>query len=105
MLFKTTMVVLGAKSSKGDYNGVPYDSTTIFYKADLQEGDNFAGEIGEQLKWGTSANFEKIKGLTFPIIAEATLQQVSNGKSMITIIKDLVPEKTQALPNQPHKTA
>ena len=95
MLFKSTMVVLGAKSSKGEYNGNPYDSTTIFYKADLQEGDNFAGEIGEQLKWGTSANFQKIKDLTFPLVAEATLQQVSNGKSMITIIKDLVPEKPQ----------
>lgn len=105
MLFKTTMVVLGAKSSKGDYNGVAYDSTTIFYKADLQEGDNFAGEIGEQMKWGTSSNFEKIKGLTFPLVAEATVQQVSNGKSMITIIKDLVPEKTQTQPNQSQKLA
>ena len=39
MLFKTQMVVLGAKSSKGEYNGRPYDSTTIFFHADLQDGD------------------------------------------------------------------
>ncbi|MFX3620835.1 MAG: hypothetical protein ACE3JT_06300 [Acinetobacter radioresistens] len=92
MLFKTTMVVLGAKSSKGEYNGRPFDSTTLFYKADLQDGDNFVGEVGEQIKWGTSANFEKIKHLDFPLIAEATLEQVSNGKTMLTIVKDLVPQ-------------
>jgi len=92
MLFKTTMVVLGAKSSKGEYNGRPFDSTTLFYKADLQDGDNFVGEVGDQIKWGTSANFEKIKHLDFPLIAEATLEQVSNGKTMLTIVKDLVPQ-------------
>lgn len=92
MLFKTTMVVLGAKSSKGEYNGRLFDSTTLFYKADLQDGDNFVGEVGEQIKWGTSANFEKIKHLDFPLIAEATLEQVSNGKTMLTIVKDLVPQ-------------
>lgn len=96
MLFKTTMLVLGAKSSKGEYNGRSFDSTTIFFKADLQDGDNFVGEVGEQMKWGTSANFEKIKHLQFPLTAEATLEQVSNGKTMMTIIKDLVPEKSNA---------
>lgn len=94
MLFKTDMIVLGAKSSKGEYNGRPFDSTTVFFKADLQEGDNFAGEVGEQMKWGASANFDKIKDLEFPIVVEATLEQVSNGKSMTTIIKDLVPKSS-----------
>lgn len=93
MLFKTQLVVLGAKSSKGEYNGRPYDSTTIFFQADLQDGENYCGQVGEQLKWGTSENFEKIKNLEYPLQAEATLEQVSNGKSMITIIKDLVPVK------------
>lgn len=93
MQFKTTMTVLGAKSSKGDYQGKPYDSTTVFYKADLQEGDNFAGEVGEQIKWGTSENFKKIKDLEFPLNAEVTLEQVSNGKNSTLIILDLVPHK------------
>ncbi len=30
MQFKTEMIILGAKSSKGDFNGKPYDSTTVF---------------------------------------------------------------------------
>jgi hypothetical protein len=93
MLFKSTIIVLGAKSSKGNFNGVAFDSTTIFYKADLQEGDNFVGEVGESIKWGTSDNFEKIKGLEFPLSADVVLQQVSNGKNTTTIIKELVPQK------------
>lgn len=96
MQFKTTVVVLGAKASKGEYNGKPYDSTTVFFQTDLQEGDNFCGQVGESLKWGTSANFEKIKNLEYPLQAELAMEQVSNGKSMVTIIKDLIPVKPTA---------
>ena len=101
MQFKTQLVVQGAKGSKGEYNGKPYDSTTVFFQADLQEGDNFCGQVGESLKWGTSANFEKIKHLEYPLQAELTMEQVSNGKNMVTIIKDLVPVKQS--PVQPVK--
>lgn len=99
MQFKTIMTVLGAKSSKGDYQGKPYDSTTVFYKADLQEGDNFAGEVGEQIKWGTSENFKKIKDLEFPLNADVVLEQVSNGKNSTLIILDLIPHKQGTKPN------
>ena len=95
MLFKTQMTVLGAKSSKGSFEGKAYDSTTVFYQADLQEGENFAGQLGVSIKWGTSANFEKIKNLSYPFNAEATLEQVSNGSTTTLIVKDLVPEKIQ----------
>ena len=95
MLFKTQMTVLGAKSSKGSFEGKAYDSTTVFYQADLQEGENFAGQLGVSIKWGTSVNFEKIKNLSYPFNAEATLEQVSNGSTTTLIVKDLVPEKIQ----------
>ncbi len=95
MLFKTFMTVLGAKSSKGSFEGKAYDSTTVFYQADLQEGENFAGQLGVSIKWGTSVNFEKIKNLSYPFNAEATLEQVSNGSTTTLIVKDLVPEKIQ----------
>lgn len=93
MQFKSQMVVMGAKSSKGDYQGVAYDKTIIYYKADLQDGDNFVGEIGEEIRWGTSANFEKIKNLEFPLVADVTMEQVSNGKSSMLVLLDLVPQK------------
>lgn len=101
MQFKSHMVVMGAKSSKGDYQGVAYDKTIIYYKADLQDGDNFVGEIGEEIRWGTSANFEKIKDLEFPLVADVTMEQVSNGKSSMLVLLDLVPQKQAA----PAKTA
>lgn len=97
MQFKSTMVVLGAKSSKGEYNGRPYDSTLIFYQSDLQDGDNFVGQVGESIKWGTSANFEKIKTLEFPLVADVIMEQVSNGKTSALVLLDLVPQKSSTL--------
>lgn len=100
-LLKSTIVVLGAKSSKGDFQGVPYDSTTIFYQADLQEGENFAGQLGEKMKWGTSENFQKIKGLEYPFTADVVLQQASNGANSTLIIKELIPLKVPVAQAQP----
>lgn len=93
MLFKSTITVLGAKSSKGTFEGKAYDSTTIFYQSDLQEGENFAGQVGVSIKWGTSLNFQKVKDLVFPFNADVSMEQVSNGSSQTLILKDLVPEK------------
>lgn len=98
MLFKSNITVLGAKSSKGTFEGNNYDSTTVFYQSDLQEGENFAGQVGVSIKWGTSANFEKIKNLDFPFNADVTMEQVSNGNKQTLILKDLVPEKASTAP-------
>lgn len=95
MQFKTQLVVLGAKSSKGEYNGRPFDSTTVFYQAQLQEGENFAGQVGADYKWGTSANFEKIKNQKFPFTADCVLEQFSNGKTTVIILKELTPVPQQ----------
>jgi len=94
MQFESTIVVLGAKSSKGDYNGRPYDSTKVFAQSELQQGENFAGFVSTEYTWGTSFNFDRIKGLEYPFKAKAVMQIVSNGKDSKTILLDLVPEKT-----------
>lgn len=95
MQFKSQISVLGAKSSQGDYNGKPYDSTTIYYEVELQEGENFIGSVGESIKWGKSDNFNKFKsltkGLTFPVLCDAVIQIVSNGKDTSQILLDLKP--------------
>ncbi|MCO8103924.1 hypothetical protein FK538_06900 [Acinetobacter indicus] len=93
MQFETTVIVLGAKASKGEYNGRPFDSTKVFYQSDLQEGENFAGFVSTEVTWGTSFNFERIKNLEFPFSAKAKMQSVSNGKDSKIIMLDLVPEK------------
>ena len=94
MQFETTIVVLGAKASKGEFNGRAYDSTKVFAQSELQEGENFAGFVSTEYSWGTSFNFERIKGLEYPFKAKATMKSVSNGKASKTILVDLVPEKT-----------
>ena len=94
MLLKSNVIVRGARPSKGDYNGRAYDSTKVFAQSELQEGENFAGFVSTEYSWGTSFNFERIKGIEYPFKAKAVMQIVSNGKDSKTIMLDLVPEKT-----------
>ena len=94
MQFESTIVVLGAKASKGEFNGRAYDSTKVFAQSELHEGENFAGFVSTEYSWGTSFNFERIKGIEYPFKAKAVMQIVSNGKDSKTIMLDLVPEKT-----------
>ena len=94
MQFETTIVILGAKASKGEYNGRPFDSTKVFEQAELQQGENFAGFVSTEYLWCILFNFERIKGLDFPFSAKAKMQVVSNGKTSTTVMLDLVPEKT-----------
>ena len=94
MLLKSNVIVRGARPSKGDYNGRAYDSTKVFAQSELQEGENFAGFVSTEYTWGTSFNFERIKGLDFPFSAKAKMQVVSNGKTSTTVMLDLIPEKT-----------
>ena len=54
MQFESTIVVLGAKASKGEFNGRAYDSTKVFAQSELQEGENFAGFVSTEYSWGTS---------------------------------------------------
>ena len=94
MQFESTIVVLGAKASKGEYNGRPFDSTKIFAQAELQEGENFAGFVSTDYTWGTSFNFERIKGLKYPCKAKATMKSESNGKDSKTILVNKKKKKT-----------
>ena len=55
----------------------------------IQDGENFAGQVGAEIKWGTSFNFEKIKNQKYPFMADVVMEQVSNGKTTVTIIKEL----------------
>ncbi|MDH1241415.1 hypothetical protein N5B99_12235 [Acinetobacter johnsonii] len=94
MQYESQIIVLGAKASKGEFNGRPFDSTKVFAQAELQQGENFAGFVSTEYTWGTSFNFERIKGLDFPFSAKAKMQVVSNGKTSTTVMLDLIPEKT-----------
>lgn len=86
-------LVLGAKKFKGTVEGVAYDSTTVFLRMrqDDSKGDA-AGFAGQDVKFGDSTNFDKIKHLPFPFEAEIELETVTTGKGqMRTIITDFKP--------------
>lgn len=100
MQFKTNIVVIGAKRSKGDYEGTPYDNTKIYTSTSLDASKGDAvGQAGSEYAWGLSDNYNKIATLKFPFEAEATMEIVSNGKSNKTIMLDLKPVAA----NQPVK--
>lgn len=90
---KATLTILGAKKSKGDFNGRPYDSTILYQQVSLRQGEDFLGAATEEIKWGTSINFDRLKAMDiqFPFNAEATLEQVTNGKASTLVIVDLKP--------------
>ena len=84
------VIITGAKSSKGDYEGRPFDSTKIYVSTMMDPSKGtMVGRASEQYDWGTSENFQKLKDLKFPITANVEFEQVTSGKSSKTIIMDL----------------
>lgn len=90
MKFVSDITILGAKQSKGEFNGRSFDSTKLFYQADLKSGENFVGQVGESISWGTSLNFDRIKHLKFPLTTKGTFEMVSNGTQSTLVLHDLV---------------
>lgn len=80
MEVKAELMVLGAKSFKGDVEGKPYDSTTLFVVMDVSErGGNTVGQNVVEMKFGKSDEFEKFKHLPFPCKAELLLKLTTKG--------------------------
>jgi hypothetical protein len=72
--------VCGAKCFNGDVEGKKYDSTTLFVEMDLSErGGNAVGKNTVEMKFGKSDEFEKMKHLPFPLVAELTLNLTTKG--------------------------
>lgn len=99
MKFVSDITILGAKQSKGEFDGRKFDSTKLFYQADLKTGENFVGQVGESITWGTSFNFERIKHMKFPVTLEGTFEMVSNGSQSTLILHDLVLPATESAKN------
>lgn len=73
--------ITGAKNFVGNVEGVQYDSTTIFVKTELDESrDNAKGYATTEYKFGTSAEYERLKGLPFPFMADVTIELGTTGK-------------------------
>lgn len=84
--------VTGMKGSKGTYEGVSYDSTTVFVQVKLDDSKGTAkGHATGEYKFGDASTFDKYKHLPFPFQAEIELETVTSGRVMKTVITALKP--------------
>ncbi|MEJ2899036.1 hypothetical protein [Acinetobacter sp. NS-4] len=95
MLMQSDVVVTAFKSSKGEMNGKPYDSTKVYIETGMQAGERSKGIVSTEYTWGLSLNYDLIEKLELPFKAKATFKLVNNGRDSKTILVDLVPEKVQ----------
>jgi hypothetical protein len=96
MRFTTQIKVLGMKASKGTMeNGTAFDSTKVYVETELDESrGNAKGFAGVECNFGLAEEFNKYKHLTFPFIADATVEIVTTGKAQKTQLVDLRPIET-----------
>lgn len=72
--------VLGVKGFKGTVEGTSYDSTTLYVV--LPVSRNSKTEVGynvREVKFGTEEEFQKLKSLKFPLLAELDLEMTTKG--------------------------
>lgn len=97
MKFKSQIVVLGAKSSKGEVEGNAYDHTTIYSSTSLDESKGTSkGEAGTEYRFGHAGKFDEIKHNTFPFTADCEFEIVTSGKVAKTVMLSLVPVRMVA---------
>lgn len=86
------MIITGAKSSKGEYEGRSYDSTKIYVQTKMNEqAGEMVGFATSEYNWGASSNFNKLKDLDFPLKAKVEMEIVTSGKNSKMVVVDVHP--------------
>lgn len=90
------VTITGAKRSKGEMEGRPYDSTKIYVqtKMNVDSGD-MMGFATTEYNWGLSDNFDKLLGLKFPIQADVDMELITSGKSSKIVVLEVTPIPVQ----------
>lgn len=100
MQFQTKAIVLGIKMFKGDVEGTIYDNTKVYVQIDLDASRGTAkGFAVQEMSYGTSEEFNKLKHNTFPMECELTIAMVTSGKTtkqQLIALKPLVLAKPAA---------
>lgn len=92
MKFNAMQTVTGMKASKGDYEGVAFDSTKVYILTDMDESKgNAKGFASVEYPFGKSEMYEGFKHLTFPFKAECECEFVTNGKVQKMVIHAMKP--------------
>lgn len=86
--------ILGMKASKGTMdNGTAFDSTKVYVETRLDESKGTQkGFAVAEYNFGLSDEFDKFKHLPFPLMAEVEFEQITNGKTVKTVVSSLVPQ-------------
>lgn len=90
MRMKQQFTLSGAKPSKGDFNGTPYDSTKIYLDLPISDGN---GTCTIEYSWGTSDNYQKLANLDLPTDVIVDFELMTTGKGQKTIIHDVEVKK------------
>jgi len=80
MSIKMQAQVLGAKGSKGTYEGVDYDYTKLYVVLDVS--DRSGTEVGfnaSPMVWGLAENFEAIKNVKYPAMFDLEVRLTTKG--------------------------
>lgn len=86
------MIITGAKSSSGEYEGRTYDSTKIYVQTKMNEqAGEMVGFATSEYNWGASSNFNKLKDLDFPLKAKVEMEIVTSGKNSKMVVVDVHP--------------
>lgn len=92
MRFQAEVIVEGIKRSKGEMEGVKYDSTKFYVKTDLDDRTgNAKGSATTEYSMGTSEEFAKYEHLPFPFKGMGTFNQVTTGKVTKLVLEELKP--------------
>lgn len=82
MQFQTQGKVTGMKMFNDTMEGKEYNFTKLFIESNLDESKGVAkGFTSVEYEFGKSDEFEKMKHLTFPFLADLTIELVTTGKA------------------------
>jgi hypothetical protein len=99
--YTSRVKVTAMKFNKGSMdNGTAYDSTKVYIETRFDESKgNARGTATTEYNMGKSDEYQKFAHLPLPFIAEAEMDNVTNGKSRTTVILSLKPVEPVKIPS------
>lgn len=93
-MHKSVERVTGMKKFKGDIDGRPFDSTTVFIETKMDDRNgNRRGACTNDYSAGKSEVYDRLTSIALPAEFEIEWDTVSNGSRTKQIIVDIRPHK------------
>lgn len=92
MKMQSVVTVVGMKRSKGEMEGVAYDSTKFYIETSLDDSKgNAKGIATTEYTMGKSDEYDKYAHLPFPFVADAEIEIVTTGRVQKIVMHGLKP--------------